>query len=366
MSRTQFAIVGFLVLCSTAFGEESQIDSLIYTDNAGDRILLTFNKVTKQYNEIPYNPDPEPDHLENTPSTAGWCFRIGTGEDAIYWCNEVAWSKWDADDSQWAGISDPHIMLTLDSELESGEFISTDDEKYHAHLESELTPIKWKGVGSPEASGNLGWTSDGTSSAVIFNPDSAPNGRNYAFTYTITARVGKEKETKVITQDNISKLRQQYVDFNRKRWKEKAPTVPGRTEFKSSYSTDNYNFQEYGHGRDLIVMHMGAIAEDIRSNEVDSLKQEGDNTVYEPRMTSGYRYPSDKESKGNPTSLHQYGYAIDFTPHSRYNNDEGRADMLRRTRNLVGVANYDTFLEKKPPHIHIEQQTVAQGGNADE
>ena len=318
MSRTQFAIVGFLVLCSTAFGEESQIDSLIYTDNAGDRILLTFNKVTKQYNEIPYNPDPEPDHLENTPSTAGWCFRIGTGEDAIYWCNEVAWSKWDADDSQWAGTSDPHIMLTLDSELESGEFISTDDEKYHAHLESELTPIKWKGVGSPEASGDLGWTSDGTSSAVIFNPDSAPNGRNYALTYTITASVGKEKETMVITQDHISKLRQQYVDFNRQKWKETPPSVPKRTEFKASYSTANYDFGDYGQGRDLIVMHMGVTAEKIRRNEVDSLDNPNNDEIYEPDMTSGYRQPSAPESKVTPKSLHQWGYALDFNPHIEF------------------------------------------------
>ena len=359
MSGTLLVIIALLVLCVPVVGAESQIDSLIYTDDAGDRVLLTFNKVTKQYEEIQYNPDPEPDHFDNTPSTAGWCFRIGTGEDAIYWCNEVAWSKLDADDSQWAGITDPNIMLTLDPELEHGEFISTDDQVYYAHLASELTPIRWKGVGSPEACGDLGWTSDETSSAVTFNPDSAPNGRNYALTYTITASVGKERETVVIAQDNISKLRQQYVDLSRRRWDNgSTPTIPARTDFNDNFSTANYNHSHYGKkGTNdrykYVVMHIGAIAEKIRKNEHDSTK------TY-PRVTGGFRYP--KDADGN--SLHQFGYALDMNPAWSNNNSNERIAMERRVRSLLGKKDYDTIRHGSVEHIHIEKQsTGGQGGD---
>ena len=89
--------------------------------------------------------------------------------------------------------------------------------------------------------------------------------------YEIKARVGAEVETETIEQDDISVLRQQYIDLNRQRWNDAVPTVPTRLEFSEDYSTANYSFQEYGQDRPLIIMNMGTIAKDIRANEVDSL-----------------------------------------------------------------------------------------------
>ncbi|MCY3763850.1 MAG: hypothetical protein OXH06_00320 [Gemmatimonadetes bacterium] len=157
-------------------------------------------------------------------------------------------------------------------------------------------------------------------------------------------------------------LRQQYIDLKRRRWENGlTPTVPKRSAFKYSYSTANYTMADnYGKGGySPILMYMGPIAEKIRKMQIDSTKTDALPNGLPPRVTSGYRYPKNSDKN----SLHQFGYALDMNPATGgVNLNERRNVLLRRIRELIGTVGYDSIIHGPIIHIHIEQQSIAQGG----
>lgn len=350
---------GVLMLCVPVQSLAADIEYYYYTDSGGTHHKITFHRVSRSYeSEAVDNSDmPEGFNTRPAPKTPGWCFQIGQD---LFWCTEVGWSQWS--DSDWNGIEDPNIMLTLDPDLEYGRFISTDDDEYHAHLETEITPVRWEHRFLTLGSNILKFSDDGLSPSIAFHPEPDSDGRDYLLSYEIIARVGAEVEKETITQDDISGIRQEYVDLNRRRWGDPSPPhIPTRDEFKTDFHSANYAHRDYGRITDTgyyeyIVMNtaMSAKAEVIR-------KVENDSTARFPRITSGYRPPID--CKDN--SLHQFGYALDMNPDRAINNPTNRRHMERRVRRMLGKPNWDTILHGtgNNEHIHFEKQTIAQGGD---
>lgn len=266
------------------------------------------------------------------------------------------------------------IEIDLDPALVQGHFLSTDT-KHRVKATTEATKVTWS-VTAYNNSGSLNLTPPKGKtvriSFVLSNRKSVTTGK--PLSYRIVGKIPDDKDSRNFKQDDVSALQQQYIDFNRQRWNDPAPTVPKREEFKTSYSTANYSFQDYGQGRSRIIMHMGPVAEKIRKHEGDSVYTEhlipgGEIFIirYYPNVTSGYREPTNRWSKISPKSLHQWGYGLDMNPQRPYKTRAGREAMVRRTRRLIGTANYDTEIhakDKPNEHVHIEQQTIAQGGSA--
>ena len=332
--------------------------TLIFVDTGGNKWLIENGKRVRII---------EVDDMDDRPAPQqpGWCFKIGSGDNVkLFWCNEVGWAKWAGED--WDAMNDPHIMLTLDNELEQGDFASkADDHKYFAHVEADFDIIVWESAFLTTGSGKIEYKDDNTSTSLAFKPVSEPSGRSYPLSYTVKASIGSISQSKNITQDGLSKIRQQYVDLNRKLYKKPPPYVPARGAFKQNLKSANYghadayaridNDRYYNWG----IMYLGSKTEAIRKAEGDSMTFDG--KKYYPRVTSGYRPPEDCD--GN--SLHQFGFAVDMNPHSEKNTPPHRKAMERRVRRLLGVENYDTIRHGKDEHIHFEKQTVAQGGSPD-
>ena len=51
--------------------------------------------------------------------------------------------------------------------------------------------------------------------AITFVPHFAFSGRTYAISYEITGTIGSRSHSVTITQDDISQLRQEYVDLGK-------------------------------------------------------------------------------------------------------------------------------------------------------
>ena len=243
----------------------------------------------------------------------------------------------------WETLESPTVKITLDPALKSGDFISTDTQ-HRVHLETNAPTWSWAYSGD-QTSGTLSFSSqDSKSPSITFNPTKQPSGRSHPLKYTVMATIALASHSVEFKQDLLSTIRQQYIDNNSHRWNsDPQPTVPGRSPFRTYYSSGSYGAFDYSHGRTPILMYMGSVAEIIRKIEQDS-------TNTKARMTSGFRYPNNDPDN----SLHHFGYALDMNPAWSLSDDEGRANMYRRVSRRFSSTSYDVLLHGTNPHIHIE------------
>ncbi len=210
------------------------------------------------------------------------------------------WYHWNNTNEEWDAAGMPAINLTV---LTPGQFISTDFKTAIAEP-AYLDPvdIEWSvETLSQSGSGAATLTSDtGMSNLIGFNPDAAPDGRGYALSYRVTAfRLGVSASVD-LTQDNISQLRQEYVDMGknhvplRSKFDNSTPAYQGPHPWGLLNANDNDSYHTY---HILNFINQKAIATDNHYS----------GTLF---VTAGYACP--KENGHGSESQHIYGKAFDF------------------------------------------------------
>lgn len=275
---------------------------------------------------------------------------------------------WETDPSpiNWGPASaNPGGTITVYGEL--SKWISTDIISLEAGVYSGNSDLVFWEVNklvpgpSPSPTPSLS-TYKGPLTNLTFGSTNMPNGRTYALKYQVVVDMGSNDKVIILEQDEISRVRQEYIDMNRHRYPgDPTPTVPAYNDIV--YHTSGYYYAgEFVTSSNNIsnnrgVMHLELIADDIADEIPGKLSYSG-----KPWLTSGYRRPTLNASMGGTAnSLHQFGYALDFTPPW---NNPSMADLLDlevEIQDLLGLLDYDTLVHNGD-HVHVEAQTVSQGG----
>lgn len=195
--------------------------------------------------------------------------------------------------------------------------------------------ITWTCVSNPNAQtdGGVCNPSTGTGSTFTFipNPPATTTGRTVPLSYLITAQIttnsGTYQDTRVITQDSLDELRQEYEDF---------PAVDSKE--RVNFDRDDPAYAGL----------LGPAAEPNRFNGwhiLRSLNRHAKDTVNNYitlNITSGYRTPIGNNSlrpQSAANSNHQYGRALDFVQQRSPDN----YDAYRAAFNAG--AREDTYLQ---------------------
>ena len=173
--------------------------------------------------------------------------------------------------------------------------------------------ITWTCVDTPNDgvdSGSCGNDSTGSGSIFSFspNPPPAPAGRTGPLSYTVTARVTINKktyeETKIVTQDKIDELRQEYEDMDGRTSKVRTDFDTDAADVSYPRLLDSPDIESDRHEKwHILRLHnLNQHARDVDNNYSGNL-----------RVTAGYRCPRGNATAGGvPTSNHQDGVALDF------------------------------------------------------
>lgn len=189
------------------------------------------------------------------------------------------------------------------------------------------------------------WT--GKMVSFMPNPPPAPTGREAPLSYKITAQINTTgvpaQDTKVITQDKLDELRQEYEDFpevnsvERDRFDQVVPPeafarllhAPDieRTRF---FTTENNGWH---------------IVKDLIPHATELASKYTTGTL---RITAGYRTPRGNVAAGGVgTSLHLYGKALDFNQQSTKENYNVWETAIKKTGAKTALL-YDQNNEKVP------------------
>lgn len=173
------------------------------------------------------------------------------------------------------------------------------------------------------------------------NPPTAPDGRNGKLSYKVTAyldeKVG-EQASIIIEQDELDRLRQEYVDMMKRR-------VPQRNEFTQNggqFNTGDYDWaivkQEALDGYNIAVQ---AFAPNIT----------GLNSAYRNPVHNARLPGSGKESR------HIYGDALDFqTPSIGHTGPPNKNDwnILMKAAEKAKPAYTEPYDQSGAGHVHID------------
>lgn len=226
-------------------------------------------------------------------------------------------------------------------ETNSSTFITNNETSCYVNATTSFSPpehydyIYW--LVSMSHGFNYFLSGNGTSYGGSSNGSTHGNGRNGAMNATISVFVvyqGQEilNDTKVITQDTIDQIRQEYVDHTN-------ITIPIRSKFASASGGLNYGDYTY------------AIIQPI----TDQLTHWDSHYAYEVTHTSGYRNPEHNEDvPGAWGSQHQFGTAIDAAVHNHTGTgykDNSDAMLLAATN---AGADYIQGYPSGYTHVHAD------------
>lgn len=203
--------------------------------------------------------------------------------------------------------------------------------------------ISWTCISAPGALTDGGVcdpeTGTGSSFTFIPNPPAAPSGRTAPLSYLITAQITiggtTYQDTRVITQDSLDELRQEYTDLPGR-----TSGVPDRTAFDQDQpafpnlldpnDVEQYRFPWH------ILTSLNTFATNANTSYNQAPPQGGS-----IGFASGYRTPIGNEvqviaGRGAQNSNHQYGRAFDFS--------QGDSEMNYDVYNLTLGKGADTYL----------------------
>ena len=228
-------------------------------------------------------------------NNSGWIY---VDEDIYDYLTQLRydWWWWNHTYRRWDPRGTPSINLTIQN---PEQFISTDQKTVSANT-AYIDPasIQWSTQtlsrsGSGTASVNPG---TGGSTKISFNPDSAPNCRDYALSYKVTSSSGGTSSSVNLTQDAVSVLRQQYVDRNIRVLARTTRWIRGSSIALQSELTRDFAKLQAAYTAWVHETNSGA-ATTLRINS----------STRTPRQNA-------QTSGSARTSLHQYGYAYDLSP----------------------------------------------------
>ena len=240
------------------------------------------------------------------------------------------------------------IEITLDADLRSGYFLSTDTQhRIRASTKAPASDISW-GHSGKGSSGSLQFhpqTGSKVTRITFSLPTKTKSNTGSPLSYTVSGKLPNVSHSRSFEQDRTSALQQQYIDLKCKRWGYRH--VPARGVFKTSYNTGRYVTADYNGGSTPFLMFLGWPAEKIRMSEENT-------TGHAPRITSGYRQP--KHPANTDSTLHQYGLALDMNPASAINSISNRKAMCARVKQLYRNSRYDVVCHGSGNnyHTHIE------------
>jgi hypothetical protein len=180
-------------------------------------------------------------------------------------------------------------------------FVSSDTVTFHAKVDSACgnTDLEWTSSNTATSGSLAPQTLRAQQYAATPSPPAASGGRAASLTYTVTVTANKGQDQTTIVQDEIDKIRQQYIDMSKNR-------TPVRHEFIDSgqSSAGHFTFAEI-RSNDGAPWAVFSIFEDLetwRSNYGGSLT-----------ITRGYSTPRYNATiPGAATnSQHIYGTATD-------------------------------------------------------
>ena len=172
-------LIGLLVVCIPAIVAADEIwRSKDASDDPNETEQLTGSGTWADPYEIP----PTTAYGERPAGYRhpGYCIETST---LLIWACDGSYWIWDGDD--WDEINDPHIMVTVDGELLSGDFVTTDQD-YRVYAEIEFTDeeeeehdvdrLLWSGRGSPSGAGYLSFESASISPKIESAPKTGDIG----------------------------------------------------------------------------------------------------------------------------------------------------------------------------------------------
>jgi hypothetical protein len=180
-----------------------------------------------------------------------------------------------------------------------------------------------------------------------------PAGRNWNYlSYKIRAKVkvGEEyeySEWKIVTQDEIDMLRQQYIDMSKN-------TVPARNEFINEGSTAHFNLDEGACNCGNHTYHLWSI--------MNRLEQVRTALHHSMTVNSGYRCPIHNSNIGGAAnSRHIYGDAADIAVED-FNNDgsanqddwDTLAQIAQTNINNSGNTGYVEPYDRTGTWVHMD------------
>ena len=281
--------------------------------------------------EIPVDDD-------NEPRIPAHVYKFGS---TIVWNDGKSWLI--IRENSWASLPDPELTLTLPSELLTGNFISKDT-GHRASVTGGLFEVEWSSEALTAHSGLLNFVGNGTIRTIHFHPDVVPSTRGVPLSYKIIVKADPELEqTQTITQDVISRTRQEYHDMGAR-----IPTRGGRYLRGSEVALQTdflTNFNEL---------------QRMYSNWVTSANKNKSSL----RIHSSTRKPGHNHRVGGKwNSLHQYGCAYDLGPIKDLGgatgilNDQKQLQKIWRDSLNLGIPNGYTYIKGNTVHVQIYRYT---------
>lgn len=250
----------------------------------------------------------------------------------------------------WKDVADPEIRIVLGPYLKKQDFISTDKDRTIS-VETNMEEVTWSAVGK-DKSGDLTFSPLDDKSAIVgFNVPAVKRDkkgkilvRPNVFKYIITAEVIGASDTVTIVQNNLSQLRQEYVDLKTVHSQVRVPAVSAFDTEASAYQMPNshlglLNTQEFhDHHEFRILKQINKIAKLVNKTYTAGIVQ----------FTAGYACPLGNQGQHAANSKHIYGKGIDFDMGGDNKvSSKKNYDVAKKAENISGVERVWLYDNKK-------------------
>ena len=273
---------------------------------------------------------PEPERL-------GHMVRTG-GTPRYIWNSDDNW--WIYDEGEWEEMDEPSLMITASGDLLSGNFITSDHDHYMLAETDDINRLEWRAEGHNTGSGTILFAGSGSQTGITFDP-LTETLRTYLIGYTVTGRIGSVESSATFEQDDVSQLRQEYVD-------KRQIDTPEFHEFDADVPHD----PKLADPTEVHSYHDYHIVTFINEKAV-ALESYYPHTFY---YTAGYVCPG-RNTKHARESQHIYGKAFDFDAGSNDdpNNSRKNFDIYWVGRDSIGATYSALYDARNTPFEDIPE-----------